>query len=278
MTQTLTAGPADMTRVVPKARRSRTSLAIADCAVLVGRDLRHLVRNPEQLIQAFSLPVILLLLFRYLLGGAINTGGQSYINYVIGGLFVISIAFNSTTTVVGVTDDLGSGIVERFRSMPMLLPAVLIGHVISAVLRSFLSLAVMIAVGLAVGFRPHASFAGWVGALAMLLLFVTALSWLAVILGTVATTAEGASGLGMIFVFLPYASSALVPVSTMPSGLRAVVRNQPFTPVIDTVRSLLTGTPLGNSAWLASIWWLAILAVAVPFAARTFRSRATKRV
>jgi ABC-2 type transport system permease protein len=274
MTQTLAA---EITQSEPKARRLGPALAAGDCAVLVGRDLRHLIRNPEQLIQAFSLPVILLLLFRYLLGGAINTDGMSYINYVIAGLFVITAAFNSTTTVVGVTDDLGNGIVERFSSMPMFVPAVLIGHVISSVLRSFLSIAVMILVGLGIGFRPHASVVAWIGALAMLLLFITTLSWLAVILGTTVSTAEGASGISMILVFLPYASSALVPVSTMPSGLREVIRYQPFSPVIDTVRALLTGTPVGNSGWIAIVWWAAILVVAVPFSISVFRRRAARR-
>lgn len=273
MTQTLTA---DMTVSVPKAARSRLSLAVSDCRVLVGRDLRHLFRNPEQLIAAFSVPIVLVLLFRYLLGGAFKSGGQSYIDYVTAGLIVLSVAFNSTTTVVGITSDMGNGIVERFRSMPVLVSGVLIGHVISAVLRSFMSIAVVILVGLGIGFRPHASFGAWVGALAILLLFVTALSWLAAILGVTARTPEGATGLAMILVFLPYASSALVPVSTMPAAVGAVVRNAPFTMVINAVRSLLTGTPLGNSGWLAAIWWLGILAVAAPAAVRLFRRRATR--
>jgi ABC-2 type transport system permease protein len=273
MTQTLTPEPAV---TVPKPKRSQFSVALVDCRVLVGRDLRHLIRNPEQLISAFSVPVVLLLLFRYLLGGAIKTDGQSYINYVIAGLFVLSVGLNATATAVGTTDDLSGGIIERFRSMPMPVSAVLVAHVISAVLRSFMSIAVMIPVALGIGFRPHAGIGAWAGALAMLLLFVTAISWLAVILGIIADTPEGASGLGIILFFLPYLSSAIVPVSTMPAVVGAVARNDPFTPVVDTVRSLLTGTPVGNSAWLGTVWWLGIMAVAAPAAAILFRRRAAR--
>jgi ABC-2 type transport system permease protein len=273
MTQTL----APETAVtVPKPNRSRLAFALIDCRVLVGRDLRHLIRNPEQLISAFSVPVVLLLLFRYLLGGAIKTGGQSYINYVIAGLMVLSVGLNATATAVGTTDDLGSGIIGRFRSMPMPVSAVLIAHVISAVLRSSMSIAVMIPVGLGIGFRPHASVGAWAGALAMLLLYITAVSWLAVILGITADTPEGASGLGIILFFLPYASSAIVPVATMPTVVGAVARNDPYTPVVDAVRSLLTGTPIGNSWWLGIVWWVGIMAVAAPAAAILFRRRAAR--
>jgi len=269
MTQTLNA---PTTGIAPKARHSTVALAVSDCLVLLGRGLRHVLRDPQQLFQAVSLPIIMLLLFRYLLGGAIQTG-QTYVDYVVAGLLVISMAFNSTSTVIAVTDDMRNGIVERLRSMPILPGAVLVGHVISAVLRSFLSVAVMVLFGLVVGFRPHADFVDWLGALGILLLFITAVSWIAVLLGLIAKTPEGASGLGMILVFIPYASSALVPVSTMAPGLRTVVRYQPVTPVIDTVRALLTGTPLGNSGWIALVWWLVILAVAVPLALRRFKRR-----
>jgi ABC-2 type transport system permease protein len=273
MTQTLTP---ETTVTVPKPNRSRLSSALIDCRVLVGRDLRHLIRNPEQLISAFSVPIVLLLLFRYLLGGAIKTGGQSYINYVVAGLFVLSVGLNATATAVGTTEDLAGGIIGRFRSMPMPVSAELIAHVVSALQRSFMTIAVMVPVGLGIGFRPHAGFGAWVGALAMLLLFVIATSWLAVILGIIADTAEGASGLGIILFFLPYASSAIVPVSTMPAVVAAVARNDPYTPVVDTVRSLLTGTPIGNSWWLGIVWWLGILAVAAPTAVILFRRRAAR--
>lgn len=257
--------------------RSRLGHAVADSRVLLGRDLKHLLRNPEQFFQAVSLPIILTLLFRYLLGGAITGGGQAYIDYVLPGLMAITMGFNSTTTVVGVTDDLRSGIVERFRSMPATTPAVLVAHVAAGVLRNVVSLVVMVGVGFAVGFRSHAGVGGWLAAIGLLLLLNIALSWLAALLGVLATTVEGANGLGMILVFVPYLTSAMVPTRTMPAGLRDVVDNQPLTPVIDAVRKLLADAPLGNSAAVALLWWVGILAVTVPGTLRLFERRARRR-
>jgi ABC-2 type transport system permease protein len=255
-------------------RRSAVSLAVSDCNVLIGRDLRHVVRDPEQIFQVVSLPIILLLLFRFLLGGAIQTSDKAYVDYVVAGLLVISMTFNSTTTVIGITNDLTNGIVERLRSMPIVTGALLVGHVVSGVLRSFVSVVVLILFALLVGFRPHASLIDWLAALGLLLLFVTTPSWLAVLLGLSASTPEGASGIGMLLVFLPYASSALVPSGsiTVPA-LRAVVKNQPMTPVIDTIRGLMTNTAIGNSGWIAVAWWAGLLLVAVPLALRKFKRR-----
>lgn len=258
----------------PPRRRSSVALAASDCNVLIGRDLRHVVRDPEQIFQVVSLPIILLLLFRFLLGGAIQTSDKAYVDYVVAGLLVISMTFNSTTTVIGITNDLTNGIVERLRSMPIVTGALLVGHVVSGVLRSFVSVVVLILFALLVGFRPHASLIDWLAALGLLLLFVTTLSWLAVLLGLSASTPEGASGIGMLLVFLPYASSALVPSGsiTVPA-LRAVVKNQPMTPVIDTIRGLMTNTAIGNSGWIAVAWWAGLLLVAVPLALRKFKRR-----
>lgn len=251
-------------------------LALSDCGVLIGRNLRHILRNTDQVIQAVALPVVLLLLFRYLFGGAINTGDVVYVNYLIAGLLVISVAFNSTSTAVGVAGDLGNGIVERFRSMPMLGEAVLVGHVVAGVLRNLLSTVILVGLGLVVGFRPTAGLGGWLAGLGLLLVFMIGISWLAVLLGLVAGSVEGASGLAMIMVFLPYASSALVPAESMPAGLRFFVENQPVTPVIDGVRALLLDAPVGNSAWVGLTWWVAIAALSAVFAARKFRRRGSR--
>jgi ABC-2 type transport system permease protein len=259
-------------RIEPKARGSSVALAYSDCVVLLGRSLRHLVRNMDQLIQTFSLPIILLLMFRYLLGGAIKTD-QTYINYVISGLIVISAGFNLTSTVIGVTNDMRNGIVERFRSMPVLPSAVLVAHVASAVIRTFVSATVLIVAGLAVGFRPDAGLGDWIAVVGLLLLFATALCWVAVILGLLAKSVEGGSGYGLILVFLPYLSSALVPTDTMPKVLGSIVKYQPVSAVADAIRSLLTNAPAGNSILLAIAWWAAILACSVPLAARLFRRR-----
>jgi ABC-2 type transport system permease protein len=270
MTQTLSRNEA---QPVPRENSSSLAHAISDCRVLVTRNVRHIVRNPEMLFQAVSLPIILLLLFRYMFGGAINVGGMAYVDYVVPGLIVISVAFNTTTTVVGVCADLSNGLVERFRSMPMIGSAVLVGHVVSGLLRSALSTVIMVAVGLLIGFRPAGDLLGWVGALALLALFAAAMSWIATLLGAVSKTVEGAGGLGMILVFVPYASSALVPTATMPGVLRAIVDNQPVTVMIDAVRALLNDVPAGGSVWLALAWWVAILAVAMVFAVRSFHRR-----
>lgn len=182
-------------------------------------------------------------------------------------------AFGSTSTVITMTDDLRNGIVERLRSMPIFGGAVLVGHVVSAVVRSMISTVVMIAVGFAVGFRPTASASRWAAAIGILLLFSFTLSWISVLLGLIARSPQGASGLSSIIVFLPYLSSALVPEGTVTPVLRAVITYQPMTPVIDSIRKLTTGQPVGNSAWLALAWWIVILAVTVPLAVRRFRRR-----
>lgn len=272
MTQTLPARTAD---APPIARRSPLALIVGDCRTLARRSLTHSLRSPEQWIQTFSIPIVTLLIFRYLLGGAIMTDNQTYINYVVAGLIAISIGFNLTSTVIGVTDDLRNGIVERFRSMPVPPWAVLVAHLVVAVVRNLTSAVVLIVAGYIVGFRPNATAVEWLAALGLLLLFVTAFSWVAVILGVWAKSVEGGNGLGMILVFVPYVSSALVPTSTMPAGLRAVVENQPVSPVVDTIRGLLAGSPVGNAGWLAVIWWSVILVVAMPVAARMFRRRAS---
>ncbi|MEV6876004.1 ABC transporter permease [Amycolatopsis sp. NPDC051128] len=253
--------------------RSSFALALSDCRVLVARNVKHIARNPEMLIQAVSLPIVLLLLFRFMFGGAITVPGMAYIDYLVPGLVAVSVGFNSTTTVVGVASDLTQGLVERFRSMPMVGSAVLVGHVVAGVLRSLLSLVVMVAGGLAVGFRPAGGVLGWLGAIGLLTLFATGVFWLATLLGSIAKTVEGAGGLGMILVFVPYATSALVPTASMPSVLRVVVENQPVTVLIDAVRALMNGTAPGSDAWLALAWWAGITVLAAYFAVRKFQQR-----
>ncbi|OXM66111.1 ABC transporter permease [Amycolatopsis thermalba] len=245
-------------------------------SVLIGRSIRHIFRNPDQAMTAIFLPVAIMLMFRYVFGGAIDVGGTAYIDYVLAGIIAISVTFNSTSTTVGVADDLERGVVERFRTMPMSSTAVLTGHVVGALARNVVSLAIMIGVGLLIGFSPAAGVGGWLAALGILLVFTLAVSWVAAILGLLAGSVESAAGLGMVLVFVPYLSSAFVPPSTMPGGLRAFVENQPVTPVVDSVRNLLLGAPVGDSAWLALVWWGGITLVAVPVAGALFRRRARR--
>ncbi|CAM3350861.1 ABC transporter permease [Kibdelosporangium persicum] len=262
-----------MTQAIAAQERSSFGHALADCRVLIRRSMRHLTRNVDEIIQAIALPIMLLLLFRYLFGGAINTGGPSYVNYVIAGVVVLSVAFSATATAVGVANDLQNGIVERFRSMPMFGFSVLVGHVVSSVLRNVLSVILVVGLGMVVGFRPTAGIGEWLAAAGLLVLFMAAISWLATLLGVVAGGVEAASGYAMILVFLPYASSALVPSESMPSVLRAFVDYQPFTPVVNAIRSLLIGTPLGDNAWMALVWWVPILVLTALLTVRVFNRR-----
>ncbi|WP_424186373.1 ABC transporter permease [Actinokineospora sp. G85] len=249
---------------------------ITDSRILVGRCLRHLLRNPEQLVTTVALPLILLLTFRYLFGGAIDGGTGTYANYIVPGLFTLAIAFNATTTTVAVVTDLREGIVERFRSMPMAAPAVLVGHVVAALVRNLLSVAVIVGLGLVVGFRPTAGVGEWLAALGVLSLLIVAISWASVVFGLVSGSVEAATGLSLILVFLPYTSTAMVPAHTLPAALRVVVEQHPVTAVIETVRGLVLDTPIGRHWWVALLWWCGLVAVLVPLAAVLFRRRGAR--
>jgi ABC-2 type transport system permease protein len=263
-----------------QATASRTGRAGAlgwagDSGVLIWRGVLHIVRNPEQLAVVVFLPMMLLLIFRYMFGGAIDVPG-GYANYLIAGIIVIAVAFNATTTTVAVCNDRVEGLIERFRSMPMASTAVLAGHVVAGVVRNLISGLVVVGVGLVIGFRPQANLAEWLGVVGVLVLFAAAISWLAVLFGLLADTPEAATGLSLIIVFVPYASSAFVPPQTMPAVLRFVVDNQPVSPVIVTLRGLLLDQPIGNAWWLTLLWWVGVLVVVVPLAARVFRQRTAR--
>ncbi|GAB3386537.1 ABC transporter permease [Amycolatopsis echigonensis] len=272
MTQTLSR-ETEGARIPAAPESAGLASVLSDFRVLIGRNVKHITRNPEMLLQAVSLPIVLLLLFRFMFGPAINVPGMAYVDYLVPGLLAISIGFNSTTTVVGVAADLTQGLVERFRSMPMFGPAVLVGHVVAGMLRSLVSFVIMVAIGFAIGFRPGGSALGWLAAIGLLVLFAAGVFWLAVLLGSISKTVEGAGGLGMILVFVPYASSALVPTQAMPGVLRVIVDNQPFTVLMDAVRALMNGTPAGGTAWLALAWWGVITVAASFLAVRKFNRR-----
>jgi ABC-2 type transport system permease protein len=240
---------------------------------LITRALRLSLRNVDGLMTALMLPVILMLMFVYLFGGAISPGGR-YVDYVVPGVLLVCAGFGSGTTAVSVAHDLAGGIIDRFRSMDVRGEALINGHVIASVARNFVSTAIVIAVALAIGFDPHAGLLDWLAALGILALFVLALSWLAAAIGIVARSPEVAQGIAFLISFLPYPSSAFVPIHTMPPVLRAVARVQPATAVIDSMRALLTGAPVGASAWHAVAWSLGIIAVSVVLSGALFRARA----
>jgi ABC-2 type transport system permease protein len=250
----------------------RPTSALRDVLTMVARCVRLSARTVDALILSFALPVMLMLLFVYLFGGAINTGGQ-YVTYVVPGVILLSVAFASGQTAVSVAQDMRAGIIDRFRSMDIGGPAMLAGHVVASVLRNAVATAMVIGVAVAIGFRPRASLVEWLAAAGILLVFMTAISWLAAALGLLAGEPEAASGFSFFVSFLPYPSSAFVPVDTMPSWLQGLARHQPVTPVIESLRGLLLDLPVGAHAWQGMAWCAGILAASVAASALLFRRR-----
>ncbi len=233
-------------------RRSRLYWAIADGLVLAKRNLVQIPRIPELLIFATIQPVMFVLLFRYVFGGAIDVGGgTSYVNFLMAGIFVQTVAFGSVSTGVGLAEDLQRGLVDRFRSLPMSRSAVLTGRTVADLVRNAFTVAVMLAVGLLVGFRPEAGVAGWTAAIGLLLLLSFAFSWVGATIGLLVRTVEAAQSGGFIWLFpLTFASSAFVPTDGMPGPLRAFANNQPISQIVDAVRGFLLDQPVGSAGWL----------------------------
>jgi ABC-2 type transport system permease protein len=265
---TLTAPPA-IAMVAPAAR---PSAPIRDTATMVGRGLRLSRRNIEALMTSLMLPVILMLVFVYLFGGAIRVD-IDYATYIVPGVILLCASFGSATTAVSVSQDMHSGIIDRFRAMDISGASIIAGHVVASVARNLISTALVFGVGLAIGFRAHASVAQWLGVVGVLVMFMTAISWLAAVGGLYASSPESANGLTFIFMFVPYASSAFVPIATMPVWLHGFARNQPITPIIESVRSLLAGAPDGGDIAIAAIWCAGILAVSMVASIAVFRRR-----
>jgi ABC-2 type transport system permease protein len=250
---------------------------IAQSQVMVGRCVRRSLRDPEAFFTALTLPVILLLLFVYVFGGALDRHG-GYADYVVPGLIVLCAGFGAGTTAVAVATDMANGIVDRFRSMPIAGASLLLGQVVASLARNLAATTLVIGAGLAVGWRPHATPLEWLAAAGMIVLFIFALSWLAAALGLLARTPEAANSVTMVLMFVPYVSTAFVPADTMPGALRAFAEHQPFTPIIETMRALWmghtsTGASAGHEAWLAVAWALGLLVVASVAAVRLFSRR-----
>lgn len=251
--------------------------AISDSRAMAGRCLRRSLRDPEAFFTALTLPIVLLLLFVYVFGGALS-GGGSYVNYIVPGLIVLCAGFGAGTTAVAVATDMSNGIVDRIRSMPIFGSSLLVGHVVASLARNLVATALVIGAGLLIGWRPCASILDWLAALGMVLLFITAISWLAAAVGLLARSAEAATAFTMVLMFVPYVSTAFVPADTMPAALAAFARHQPFTPIIETMRGLWmgstsTGAPVGREAAIAVTYCVAILAISAIAAARLFRER-----
>ncbi|WP_194396452.1 ABC transporter permease [Microbacterium atlanticum] len=265
-----------MTAVAPTpAVRPRISGLTAE-SVFVGRSLLHSMRDGESLVMAIMLPVLLMVLFTYVFGGAIDPSG-GYVDYVVPGIILLCAGFGAASTAVYVANDMKAGIIDRFRTMPLRSGAVLTGHVVASLLRNLLATGIVIGVALLVGFRPTADLWGWLGAVALIALYILAITYLFAAIGLAAGSPEAANGYGFIILFLPYLSSAFVPVSTMPEWLQWAAENQPVTPIIEALRSLLMGTPMGDAAWWAVGWCLAILIVSFAWGAWLFRRKAGRR-
>jgi ABC-2 type transport system permease protein len=247
--------------------------AFSDYSTLIARCVRLTRRNTDTLVMSAALPLLMMLLFVHVFGGAISTG-TAYINYVVPGTILLCTGYGAASTAMAVTTDMTTGMIDRLRTLPIRSEAVLIGHVVASVARNTVSTAIVMAAAVATGFRPTATATEWVSAAALLLLYVLALSWLAAGLGVIAKTVESASALSFVMLFIPYLSSAFVPPSTMPSFLRAISENQPITPVIETVRGLLTGTAIDGNGWIAVSWCAGLLVVSSTFATWLYRRRA----
>lgn len=258
-------------------KRPRWVNEINDSLIMIRRSSTHILRNTDQLLGTFFQPIMFLVLFAAVFGGAIEKAlppGVSYLDFLMAGIIVQTLAFGSTTTAIAIANDLQRGIVDRFRSLPMSNIAVLNGHVVSDLFRNGISTVVMILTGLVIGFRADASFIDWLAIAGILALFTLAFSWLAAIMGVLAKSVEGVQWLSFLVVFpLTFASSAFVPTDSMNKYLKAFAENQPITHVIEAVRAYILGTPVGDHAWLAVAWSLAIIAIAMPLTAWLFKRK-----
>ncbi|MFI9353163.1 ABC transporter permease [Streptomyces lydicus] len=262
---------------------STLSYAARDSATMLRRNLKHALRYPSMTFSVVAMPVVILLLFNYVYGGALGSGiggspkgGGAYIDYVAPGIILMAATSGALATAVGVCVDMTEGIVNRFRTMSISRAAFLTGHVVGSVIQTMVAIALVIGVALAMGFRPSATPVEWLAALGVLALVTLALTWLAAGMGLVAKNPESASNLPMPLTFLPFLGSAIVPPESMPTGLRWFAEYQPFTPVIETLRGLLMGTAMGNSAYLAVAWCLVLTLVGYAWARRTFNRIGTR--
>lgn len=265
-----------MTAIAPvPTLRPRISGLTAE-RVFVGRSLLHSLRDGESLLMAIMLPVLLMVLFTYVFGGAIDPSG-GYVNYVVPGIILLCAGFGAASTAVYVANDMKAGIIDRFRTMPLRASAVLTGHVVASLLRNLLATSVVIGVALLVGFRPTADVWGWIGAVGLIALYILTITYLFAAIGLAAGSPEAANAYGFVILFLPYLSSAFVPVTTMPEWLQWVAEYQPVTPIIEALRSLLMGTPMGDAGWWAIGWCLVILAISFAWGGWLFRRKAGRR-
>jgi ABC-2 type transport system permease protein len=250
---------------------------IRDSRTMLGRSFRHMIRYPSVSLLVIGIPVILLLLFVYVFGGTLGaglgaaSGGRAaYVDYVTPAILLIAIAGAAQGTAISVAMDMHEGIIARFRTMGIARASVLVGHLLGSTIQTMAGLAVVVGVALAIGFRADADVVEWIAAAAVLLMITLAITWLSVALGLAPKSVEAASNLPMPLILLPFLSSGFVPVDSMPTGIRWFAEYQPFTPFIETLRGLLMGTPIGNSALLSAAWCASIGLVGFRWAIRLY--------
>lgn len=244
-----------------------------DMGIMLGRSMRHIFRSMDTIITVAITPIAIMLLFVYVFGGAIQTGTHNYVNYLLPGILLITIASGIAYTAYRLFMDMQRGIFERFHSMPIARSAPLWGHVLTSLVSNAISVVVIVLVALLMGFRSSAGILPWLAVAGILALFTLALTWVAVIAGLSATSVDGASAFAYPIIFLPFVSSAFVPTESMPSVVRAFAENQPVTSIVDAIRALLSGQPVGNDIWVALAWCVGIMLVAYIFAMRVYGKR-----
>jgi len=241
--------------------------------VLLGRSLRHILRSPDTIITTAVMPIAFLLLFVYVFGGAIKAGAGSYVDYLLPGILLITIASGISYTAFRLFLDMKSGIFERFQSMPIARASVLWAHVLTSLVANLISVTVVVGVALLIGFHSDAGVAAWLAVAGILFLFTLLMTWIAVIPGLTASSADGASAFSYPLIFLPFISSAFVPTESMPGAIRAFAEHQPVTSIVDAIRDLLAGQPVGSDIWTALAWCVGILVLAYALAMVTYRRR-----
>jgi ABC-2 type transport system permease protein len=246
--------------------------AVSRWTTMVERSLRISIRNLDALISALALPIMLMLFFVYLLGGAIQTG-TAYVTYVVPGVLLLCAAFGASLTAVSVSTDMKEGIIDRFRSMDVGPTPFLAGHVIASLVRNSVATLLVLVVAFLIGFRPQAGLTEWLAVAGVLLLFVLSFSWLSAAVGLLTRSPEAASGFTFFVIFLPYPSSAFVPIETMPSWIHPFAEHQPITPIVETLRGLLLDLPIGSNAILAVAWSAGILLASIGLSMVLFRRR-----
>lgn len=254
-----------------------TTHAVHDTTVLLKRSVRHILRSPDTIITTAVTPVAMLLLFVYVFGSAIRAGDGRYVDYLLPGILLITVASGVSYTAFRLFTDVSGGIFERFRSMPIARSALLWSHVLTSMLANFVSLVLVVLVALAMGFRTGAGVLAWLEIGGLLALFTLGVSWLAVVPGLTASSVDGVSGFSYPLIFLPFISSAFVPTAGMPGPVRWFAEHQPVTSIVDTIRSLFAQQPVGSSGWEATVWCLGLLVVAYALAVRTYHRKTNAR-